>query len=250
MNYRERLYKDYVSSHYAIVNALNPREYDFMATKYKRQILPYFPADKGASIVDLGCGPGHLLYCLQKEGYTNTSGVDISAQQIETAKKAGVRNLVNEDVISFLRKKKNTFDAIVSQSMIEHLTRDEIFEFLDLAHAALKPGGVMIIRTPNASGIFGASIVFCDLTHEVGFTPVSMSQALRLCGFTDIRIFGEAPVPTDLKSAIRLRLWNIVKGLFSIAYTIEKGTGRGFWKPDKDILFEARMFAVTRKSVR
>lgn len=247
MNYRERLYKNYTESHYAVVNALNPQEYEFMAKKYRKQVLPYLPTDKGAKIVDLGCGPAHLLWCLQKDGYAGACGVDISAQQLETAKKAGVKNLVHSDVISFLKTKKDAFDAIVSQSMIEHLTKDEVLEFLDLAHGALKPGGTLILRTPNASGIFGPAMVFCDFTHEVGFTPVSMSQVLRLCGFNDIRIFGESPVPTDFKSTARLMLWNAVKKVLSAVYTVEKGTGRGMWNPDKDILFEARMFAVTRK---
>lgn len=247
MNYRERLYKNYVDSHYGVVNALSKEEYEFIAKKYKLQVLPHLPADKGSKIADLGCGPAHLLYCLQKEGYANSCGVDLSAQQIEAAAKAGVKNLINDDVMSFLDKKKDTFDAIVSHSMIEHLTKDEVINFLDLVFGALKPGGTLLLRTPNASGIFGGSLVFCDFTHEVGFTPVSLSQVLRLCGFDDINIFGETPVASDFKSAVRLRLWNGVKKLFSIAYTIEKGTGRGMWNPGKEILFEARMFAVAKK---
>lgn len=248
-NYRERLYKHYVESHYGFVNALTKDEYDFLAKKFRIQILPFIPAGRTVKIVDLGCGPGHLLYCLQTEGYKNVMGVDISPQQLEAATKAGVLNLVNEDVIAFLEKKREKFDVIISMSMIEHLTKNESLEFLDHVFSALNPGGVLILRTPNASGIFGPSLVYCDFTHEIGFTPVSLSQILRLCGFSEIRIFGETPVPHDVRSALRLLLWNAVKSVFNIIYTIEKGTGRGYWNPHSEILFESRMFAIATKKI-
>src|SRR5437870_7579155 len=47
-------------------------------------------ANKAARIADLGCGYGSFLYFLHEEGYRNIAGVDISAEQVDSARKLGI----------------------------------------------------------------------------------------------------------------------------------------------------------------
>ena len=60
------------------------------------------PEDKKAKIIDLGCGNGGFVYWLQQIGYQNAEGIDISAEQIETGQKLGIKNIKQADIKEFL----------------------------------------------------------------------------------------------------------------------------------------------------
>ena len=57
----------------------------------------------------------------------------------------------------FLEDKVKSFDVIIFNDVIEHLTKDEIVTILDLMNAALKDGGCIIIKTPNMANPFTAA---------------------------------------------------------------------------------------------
>jgi len=102
-----------------------------------------------------------------------------------------------------------------------------------------------LVDTVDAQSLLGASIVFIDFSHETGFTPCSLSQVLRVCGFEDVKVFGERPVPYDMKSSLRAGLWWIVDKLLKCYMSVERGTGRGMWQYEK--IFEPRIFAIGQK---
>src|SRR5579885_1178119 len=57
--------------------------------RLRRDRLPHWidSIPKNARILDVGCAQGHLLAALSRVGYTNLSGVDISAQLLASARK-------------------------------------------------------------------------------------------------------------------------------------------------------------------
>jgi 2-polyprenyl-3-methyl-5-hydroxy-6-metoxy-1,4-benzoquinol methylase len=246
MDYRSRCYESFISKHWAYSHKLNKDTFDFMALKYKKQFLPFLPKDKKAKIVDIACGAGHFLYFMQKEGYEQASGLDISKEQVAMAQKIGIKNVQVNDLFSFLPKYPDEFDMIVANDIIEHLNKNEIIQFLDAIHKAIKPGGSLLLCTINAFSLFGAGVVCVDFTHEVGFTPISLAQVLRVCRFTDVEVYGEKPVAHDLRSNVRQILWRACSILLSSFLYIERGHGR-VTKPQK-IILEPRMFAVAKKS--
>lgn len=99
----------------------------------------WLPKHKDVSILDAGCGAGAFLLVLQAMGYTNAIGVDISPEQLDRARAAGA-NVVEGDVLAFLRTNAAAFDLIVGVDIIEHLTKAEALEFLDLCRNALRGG--------------------------------------------------------------------------------------------------------------
>jgi 2-polyprenyl-3-methyl-5-hydroxy-6-metoxy-1,4-benzoquinol methylase len=248
MEYRNRMYKSFISQHWTYTQQLTKDAFDFLATVYNKRFMPFLPKDKMAKIVDIACGSGHFLYFLQKEGYANTSGIDLSGEQIAKAKEIGVKNVQEGDLFEFLPKWSNEFDMIVANDIIEHFTKNEIIQFLDSIHAALKPHGLVLISTGNAFSLFGAGTVFVDFTHEVFFTPISLAQVLRACGFTDVEVHGEKVISRDLRSKMRQILWRAVSKLLLSYIYIEKGFGRKVITKDRDYILEPRMFAVAKKS--
>jgi len=244
-DYRSRIYDSYFSTHWRYFHSDDPREYELSAKVLKKRLGAILPKNKQARVIDVAFGGGHFLYFLQKEGYTNASGIDLSGEMVQFASRMGIKNVRRANFLQFLPRHKGKFDMIVANDVIEHLTKEEVMQFLDAIHAALVPGGRVLISTLNNQCLFGSRIRYIDFTHETGFTPISIAQIMRVTGFQGMRVFGEKPVAHDIRSAIRTALWDVVDKLFRCYMVIERGTGRGF-KKYRDI-FEPRLFAVGEK---
>jgi len=223
LRYRELLYASYRATGY---EAENPEGLSAnMIESYRAELGSLLPSDKKARIVDLGCGSGFLLQFLIGEGYQNVLGVDTSDEQVEFAKGQGLP-VVQADVFDFLRANKN-FDLIMATDVLEHLNKDEIVEFLSAIYDALKPLGSVVIRTVNASSIYGMTLLYWDFTHEVAFTDKSLRQILMACGFERISV-SETRAPFGLRPKrflrwLLLKIWRLV--LVTI-FTLEVGVNR------------------------
>jgi cyclopropane fatty-acyl-phospholipid synthase-like methyltransferase len=60
--------------------------------------------------------------------------------------------------------------------VIEHLTRQELFDLLDSVYRVLAPGGVCLVHVPNAEGLYGMRIRYGDFTHELAFSEICESD--------------------------------------------------------------------------
>ncbi|NTV51534.1 MAG: class I SAM-dependent methyltransferase [Candidatus Firestonebacteria bacterium] len=245
MDYRERCYGAFVSKHWNFIHVLSREEFDFHAELYAKTYLNHLPADHQAPILDVACGAGHFLYFLKKQGYTNLAGIDISQEQLEIARNMGVTEVQKADMFKFLAKHKGKYALVIANDIVEHLTKNEVIQFLDAILASLRPGGKVIINTENAASLFGSSRVFIDFTHEQGFTPISLSQVLRVCGFEGVRIYPNSPVHS-FSSWVRVRLWKVAEGILRAFLAVECGLGKGLKK--RDIILEPRIFAVAQKA--
>lgn len=245
MDYRKRCYQNYVSTQGNYVCALSKEAYELYSKISRKRFKNILPSNKEAKIIDVSCGPGHFLYFLQKEGYLNTQGIDLSEEQLQVARQMGVKNLEKADLFQYLPEHPESFEVIVAHHTIEHLKKDEILNFLDTIYGSLVSGGKVLISTLNAQSLFGASLIFSDFTHEQGFTPVSLAQVLRLSHFKNVSIYGETPVIYDLRSALRSGFWWFIKNMLKLGLMVERGTGRGLWKHND--IFEPRIFALGEK---
>lgn len=245
MDYRKRCYESYVTTHWNYRHTLSKEEYELYAKVSKKRFKDILPTDKNAKIIDIACGAGHFLYFLQKQGYVNAQGIDLSLEQLAAAEKATVKNLQKADLFEYLAKHKKIFNMVISFDVIEHLTKEEVLKCLDLIYNSLLPGGKALVTVPNVQSLFGSSARYCDFTHEQGFTPASLSQVMRVCGFKGVSVYGEKPVAHDLRSSVRAGLWWCITNLLKFYSIIERGTGRNLWK--RENIFEPRMFAVGEK---
>src|SRR5262249_16540690 len=102
MDYRQRLFQHYVTTHFAALREISIDACERHRTTFRAYFQHLLPEDKGAKILDIGCGYGPFLYFLQKEGYRNICGVDISPEQVEAARQLGIDNVYCDDLIPFL----------------------------------------------------------------------------------------------------------------------------------------------------
>jgi len=240
MNYREKLYSIYVSTHTShLYRETSIERIKKQFPVWKRYFGMFLPKDKDAKIIDIGCGNGGFVYFLKNLGYENSSGIDVSTEQVEVARKFGIEDVECADIISFLRDKKNTYDVIFARDVIEHFKKEEIIGMLTFVFNSLKEGGRMVIQTPNAESPFGSRYRYGDFTHEIAFTRSSLNQILRYIGFTETVFYPTGPVPKGIKSTVRYLLWKGIETLLYFYMLVETGSAEG--------IFTQNIIAVAKK---
>lgn len=224
MAYRERIYASYVTAFKGSPSpeSLRPA-YEKQARFLDHLLAPVLDVAPPRDVLEVACGPGTFLYWATTRGIETVRGVDLSAEQVEVAR----RMQLPAEVASFqeaLPGYSESLDLVVGLDIVEHLTRDEVFDFLELTRAALRPGGLLFLTTPNGSALRPGPVRYGDLTHETIFTPQTMSLALRLTGYDAARVWEVAPAPTSLRSRGRRALWGLVRLVPMFVDLVETGS--------------------------
>lgn len=230
MSYRQRVYATYVSQKtQASGYRYNQASYELWSRATHARLNGWLPADQSLPILDMGCGPGNLLYLLTQDGYTNLTGIDLSIEQIELAHQwCPAASILHGDVQEFLQQYSDHFGLITGFDIIEHFHKDEQLLFLARVMAALRPGGRLILQTPNAESPMSGAVAYGDFTHEWFFTPTSLADLLRLSGFERYEARPSSPYAHGLKSALRRILWGGVNAgliLWNLAEVGHCGSG-------------------------
>jgi len=214
---REALFRDYREGQGEISN---PASYADV-----RSQMPYFDANYGkhfrslprtVSILEVGPGQGALLAWLRSLGFERIAGVDASPGDVQFANGhlgAGVVTL--GDGREFLVARRGAYDVIAMKAVLEHVPKNELFEMLLATSGALKPGGFALIDVPNMDWLLATHERYMDLTHEVGFTPQSLSSFLRLA-FDEISVTGsQLANPTRSQRLLRKPMIRLIRaGLY------------------------------------
>jgi 2-polyprenyl-3-methyl-5-hydroxy-6-metoxy-1,4-benzoquinol methylase len=157
--------------------------------KFQR-VLESVPNHKPESIIDVGCFAGSFLSICTAERFPRQLGVDILADQIAYSKAhyerpfrefRYIRQLA--DLLSF----KERFDNLTGIEVIEHLSRSDLRIFFQAASSLLRPGGRMVITTPNYHSLWPLLEVclnqFSDINyagqHVTKFTVFNIEKLLH-----------------------------------------------------------------------
>jgi 2-polyprenyl-3-methyl-5-hydroxy-6-metoxy-1,4-benzoquinol methylase len=113
-----------------------------------------------ASLVELGAAPGDQSLGLAQAGYSVTAvdlGVDEWSDRPPGAMKAALAGAGVELVLWDLEQTpcplaNESFDVVVLTEVLEHL-RDYPARALAESHRILRPGGILVLTTPNAASL-------------------------------------------------------------------------------------------------
>ena len=101
--------------------------------------------------LDYACGPGTLI---GKFSNSISTGVDLSKDQIEYAKKNYPKNAAFYTIEEFnFKKNEDKFDVITVLGLLEFLNDNDINELINNLNITLKKSGKIIFTTPNYVGI-------------------------------------------------------------------------------------------------
>ena len=223
MNYREIIYRNYAAKFQ--MGAYQRADIVEKWTRtYRWHFRGWLPLDPQAEVLDVGCGGGQLIQVMRRLGYVNCEGVDISEQQVQKAQAAGLK-VSQGNVLEFLRAAPGRWELILAIDILEHLLKDEAVEFLNLARAALKPGGRLVLQMPNPNGLAGMRVRYGDFTHEISMSPDCATRLLDLFDYTGIkcRETGAAPGWRSPVSSVRWAIWQLCRLAFMVFDLVETG---------------------------
>ena len=143
---------------------------DMALKRRARRVIQQLELKKGDKVLDLGCGNGYYPYLLSRIPLNlKITGIDSHLNAIEDAKRdVGEKNakfiIGNAEKLPF---PENSFDKIVMSEIIEHV-RDDIM-VLKEARRVLKPGGILVLTTPNKNYPFLWDPINWFLEHFFNF---------------------------------------------------------------------------------
>lgn len=147
------------------------------------------PAPSGpARVIDVGCGSGVLLARMKALGW-EVEGVEVDPGGVEAGRRRGVP--VRLGTLQQQAFPSDYFDAVHSAHVIEHV-HDPV-GLLAECRRVLKPGGKLVILTPNTASFghrrFGAAWLNLDPPrHLVLFSPGTLRRAAEQTGLKVLRL--------------------------------------------------------------
>ncbi|HUB66049.1 MAG TPA: cyclopropane-fatty-acyl-phospholipid synthase family protein [Candidatus Methylacidiphilales bacterium] len=150
----------------------------------------------GERLLDIGCGWGGLLiHAARHYGIVGT-GITLSENQRELAQKrieeAGLQDRITVRIQDYRALEEGeSYDAIVSVGMVEHVGRKMLPEYFQRTARLLKPGGLFLnhgigvgpIPLPTQSGSFIHQYVFPD----TDLVPIGLSLAFAEDAHFEVR---------------------------------------------------------------
>lgn len=112
--------------------------------------LPRIEGDPSGTILDFGMGDGRFFreFC-QYTSPDRIHGVEVSSVRVERARAAGWRNAVHVTDTRSLPYDDGVFDFVNMVEVIEHIAYPIMDEIIGEIQRVMKPGGVMVVTTPN-----------------------------------------------------------------------------------------------------
>jgi 2-polyprenyl-3-methyl-5-hydroxy-6-metoxy-1,4-benzoquinol methylase len=221
-DFRSALYARYVSTFKASQGADSFAWWDHKYLPLLRDLA------RDARILEIGCGSGGLLAYLARRGFSHAQGIDISAEQVALAQARGA-HVQQADAFEFLQYHRETFETLIAVDVLEHFSREELLRLARLVHAALRPGGRVLVQTANGAGLFPGQVIYGDLTHLTIFTPESLAQLLVGADFTGLRFFETGPIPLRVRGKLNVGIWRAVTSLASAVRQVETGKRQHIW---------------------
>jgi 2-polyprenyl-3-methyl-5-hydroxy-6-metoxy-1,4-benzoquinol methylase len=125
------------------------------------------------SILDIGCFAGSFLSMVGEDRYGRQVGVDILPEQVAYANAhfgTPYRNFVHIETVQDIGALEGgEFDCITLIEVIEHLNKPEIADLFEQIAKKLRPGGTLVLTTPNYLSAWPAIELVLNRVSDVSY---------------------------------------------------------------------------------
>lgn len=161
--------------------ATSENDYNHLEEVASQQVI------KRGKILDVGCSYGFFMDVAKNHGW-DVYGCELSKKQSSFARQRHI-NVFNQE-LKFCPFEKDYFDVITLFDVIEHLASPS--SFLMEAKSFLKPGGLLVVCTPDLSSfparLMGRYWLNFVRMHLYYFTPKTISRLFVKSGFQVLKI--------------------------------------------------------------
>ena len=144
---------------------------------------------KHSRLVDLGCGTGELLQRLEREGYSDLCGLDLSSQMISVARQKSPTAKFHHAAIEELPFEESCFDVAISNAAIQWCDADVAANKM---FRVVKPGGTILINVFTAGTLRQWHDAFVATGFESRVHPLAGAEeieaAFTAAGFADMEV--------------------------------------------------------------
>jgi SAM-dependent methyltransferase len=153
--------------------------------QFDREFLGPAAATASMSVLEIGCGTGIFLRYLKARGFSDVTGLDSDAGLAPVLDDLGAFAIHLTDGASFLAGcPDNRFDRVALFDVAEHLTPVQLKELMREVRRVLKPGGRVVVRSPNCASPWGLKMHFDTFDH---ITPITAHRLRELAQVADLR---------------------------------------------------------------
>lgn len=163
----------YMQTHFAELGKL---ESDFRNKNLNNLVASKL---RGKSLLDIGCGVGHILYLAHKKGM-DVYGAEPDKKLIDISKKIYKTDMkIKEAGALDIHLFKKTFDTITMIDVLEHIEHDE--EVLAYLKDYISPSGQLFIVVPAYQFLYGPRDK--EIGHFRRYTSQELAEKLEQNGY-------------------------------------------------------------------
>ena len=151
--------------------------------------------------LEVGCGIGRNLEHLDG----NAVGLDLNPFSVAEARRAGLRALTLAEFATSSWCRPGVFDSLLLSHVAEHMRREELLALLREHLVYVRPGGLLILVTPQEVGFRSdpSHVEFLDLAALRSVADTLGLEPVRDYSFPFPRFFGRLFVYNEFVSVSR-----------------------------------------------
>jgi O-antigen chain-terminating methyltransferase len=165
-------------------------------------VAPYVELAKAHQpAIDAGCGRGEFLAACGKAGI-EARGFDTNERSVADLKARGFDVAIDRIPHCFESLPDGSVGSILAMHVVEHLPVDDLFALFAQSARVLRPGGLLMIETPNAESLLVTGSEFWrDPTHLAPRHPAALTLLAREHGFSIQTVRAIHPFPEGTRLA-------------------------------------------------
>jgi len=168
---------------------------------------------ENSQTIDLGCGRGEWLELLQDLGGFDAYGVDLDQGMLAVCEAQGLQYKHQDALTSLIELEDESQSIVTGFHIAEHIPFESLQTLVQQALRVLKPGGLLILETPNPENIVvGTAEFYMDPTHNQPIPPNLLAFVPSHYGFEKTKIV-RLQEDQDLKHSDSIQLIDVLKGV-------------------------------------